>query len=202
MSYIGLVLNIHSYSTPIEISSRHTMLVNVYFLWDPDLSTAYAASFQRIWLCTLLINKCFIHIVELSFWIIKLQSLREGLAWLAYEGFNQGGERHLTTLSNQGGKGYSWQAHNNMKNIKADTEKLPSIYQLKFKWFSESYPSNSSWIAFNRFASQTTNYSPFKVVYSQNSFTLQNKNPINAIDMKLLLTTNHCSGDNVEELSI
>ena len=89
-----------------------------------------------------------------------------------------------------------------MRNIKGDTEKLTSIYQLKVKWFSESYPSNSSWIAFNRFASQTTNYSPFKVVYSQNSFTLQNKNPINAIDMKLLLTTNHCSGDNVEELSI
>ena len=87
-----------------------------------------------------------------------------------------------------------------MRNIKGDTNKLPSIYQLKFKWFSESYPSNSSLIAYNRFASQTTNYSPFKVVYSQNPITLPNKNPINAIDMKLLITTNHCSGDNEERV--
>ena len=35
-------------------------------------------------------------------------------------------------------------------------------------------------------------------MYSQNSITLRNKNPINAIDMILLLTTNHYSGD-VEE---
>ena len=87
-----------------------------------------------------------------------------------------------------------------MKNIKGDTEKLPANYQLKFKWFSESYPSKSSWIAYNWFASQTTNYSPFKVVYGQNPITLQNKNPINAIDMKLLLSTNHCSGDNEERV--
>ena len=37
-------------------------------------------------------------------------------------------------------------------------------------------------------------------MYSQNPITLQNKNPINAIDMKLLLTTNHCSGDNEERV--
>ena len=86
---------------PIEISSRNTMLMIINFLWDPDLSTACAASFQRIWLCTLVINTCFIHILEISFWSLKLQSLREGLAWLAYEGFNLGGERALTTLSSK-----------------------------------------------------------------------------------------------------
>ncbi|KAK7842468.1 hypothetical protein CFP56_013726 [Quercus suber] len=32
---------------------------------------------------------------------LKLQSLREGLAWLAYEGLNIGGERALTTLSSK-----------------------------------------------------------------------------------------------------
>ena len=37
-------------------------------------------------------------------------------------------------------------------------------------------------------------------MYSQNPITLQNKNPINAIDMKLLLTTNHCSGDYEERV--
>ena len=37
-------------------------------------------------------------------------------------------------------------------------------------------------------------------MYSQNPITLQNKNPINAIDMKLLLTTNHCSADNEERV--
>ena len=77
------------------------MLVIIYFLWDPDLSAACAASFQRIWLCTLLINICFIHILEISFWSLKLQSLREGLAWFAYEGFNLGGERALATLSSK-----------------------------------------------------------------------------------------------------
>ena len=35
-------------------------------------------------------------------------------------------------------------------------------------------------------------------MYSQNPITLRNKNPINAIDMKLLHTTNHYSGDNEE----
>ena len=32
-------------------------------------------------------------------------------------------------------------------------------------------------------------------MYSQNPITLRNKNPINAIDMKILLPTNHYSGD-------
>ena len=35
-------------------------------------------------------------------------------------------------------------------------------------------------------------------MYSQNPITLRNKNPINAIDMKILLPTNHYSGDNEE----
>ena len=37
-------------------------------------------------------------------------------------------------------------------------------------------------------------------MYSQNPITLQNKNPFNAIDMKLLLTTKHCSGDDEERV--
>ena len=37
-------------------------------------------------------------------------------------------------------------------------------------------------------------------MYSQNPITPQNKNPLNAIDMKLLLTTNHCSGDDEERV--
>ena len=37
-------------------------------------------------------------------------------------------------------------------------------------------------------------------MYSQNHITLQNKNPINAFDMELLLTTNHFSGDNEERV--
>ena len=39
-------------------------------------------------------------------------------------------------------------------------------------------------------------------MYSQNSITLRNKNPINAIDMKLLLTNNHCSGDYEERVKV